>query len=131
MSKHLVRDLESLQRQILAMAGSVEEAIYKSIQALQEHDKAIANEVIAGDNKVDELDNLVSEEVDRYNDGIIEELLERMKTSPNEIEASMSLFSAVRHLERIADHATNIAEDVLYLVDGEIVRHRLQGIPDD
>ena len=57
MSKHLVRDLENLQRQILDMAGCVEESIYKSIQALQEHDKALAQEVIAGDNKIDELDN--------------------------------------------------------------------------
>src|SRR5947209_11575478 len=62
MSKHLVRDLENLQQQILAMAGSVEEAIYKSIQALQEHDKALAQEVISGDNKIDELDNAVTEE---------------------------------------------------------------------
>ena len=40
------------------------------------------------------------------------------------IEPGLSLFSAMRHLERIADHATNIAEDVVYLVEGEIVRHR-------
>ena len=40
------------------------------------------------------------------------------------VEPGLSLFSAVRHLERIADHATNIAEDVVYLVEGEIVRHR-------
>ena len=46
-----------------------------------------------------------------------------MKTSPDLIEPGLSLFSAVRHLERIADHATNIAEDVVYLVEGEIVRH--------
>jgi len=223
MSKHLERDLENLQRQILVMAGSVEEAIYKSIQALREHDKALAQEVIAGDNKVDELDNVVTEEclkllalhqpvakdlrriatvfmiatdlermgdlasdiaeravtlarpgmipipdklprmtdmttsmvrqsldafvnldgrqarrvirlddeVDRYNDEIIEELMARMKASPDAIEPNLSLFSAVRHLERIADHATNIAEDVLYLVDGEIVRHRHQAIADD
>lgn len=39
------------------MAGAVEEAIYKAIQALQEHDKALAQEVIAGDNRVDELEN--------------------------------------------------------------------------
>jgi phosphate transport system protein len=221
MSKHLVRDLENLQRQILNMAGCVEEVIYKSIQALQEHNKALANEVIAGDNKIDELDNAVTEEclkllalhqpvardlrriatvfmittdlermgdlaadiaeralvvrpsvgipdklprmtdmttsmvrqsldafvnldgkqarrvirldddVDRYNDEIIDELMARMKSSPDLIEPCLSLFSAVRHLERIADHATNIAEDVLYLVDGELVRHRYQAIEDD
>jgi phosphate transport system protein len=39
------------------------------------------------------------------------------------IEPALSLFSATRHLERIADHATNIAEDVIYQVEGEIVRH--------
>ena len=47
-----------------------------------------------------------------------------MKANPNLIEPGLSLFSAVRHLERIADHATNIAEDVVYLVDGEIIRHK-------
>jgi len=73
----------------------------------------------------------LDDEVDRYNDEIIEELMGRMKASPDAIEPNLSLFSAVRHLERIADHATNIAEDVLYLVDGEIVRHRHQKIADD
>jgi phosphate transport system protein len=47
-----------------------------------------------------------------------------MKSSPAKIEAGISLFSATRHLERIADHATNIAEDTVYLVEGEIIRHR-------
>jgi phosphate transport system protein len=223
MSKHLTRDLENLQRQILAMAGLVEESIYKSIQSLQEHDRSLAEEVIAGDNKIDELDNAVTEEclkllalhqpvasdlrriatvfmittdlermgdlaadiadravslagprtipipdklprmtdmttsmvrqsldafvnldskqarrvirlddeVDRFNDEIIDELMDRMKKSPDAIEPNLSLFSAVRHLERVADHATNIAEDVLYLADGELVRHRHQTISDD
>ena len=44
--------------------------------------------------------------------------------SPELVEPGLSLFSATRHLERIADHATNIAEDVIYLAEGEIVRHR-------
>jgi phosphate transport system protein len=51
-----------------------------------------------------------------------------MKRSPELVEPALSLFSAVRHLERIADHATNIAEDVVYLVEGEIVRHRPEAI---
>ncbi len=66
----------------------------------------------------------MDDEVDRHNVEIIHEIVEEMKKSPELIEAGLSMFSAVRHLERIADHATNIAEDVIYLIDGEIVRHR-------
>jgi phosphate transport system protein len=39
------------------------------------------------------------------------------------VSPGISLFSAIRHLERIADHATNIAEDVVYLAEGVIIRH--------
>ena len=66
----------------------------------------------------------MDDEVDRYNTEIIQEVVRAMKRSPDLIEPGLSMFSAVRHLERIADHATNIAEDVVYLVEGEIVRHR-------
>jgi phosphate transport system protein len=66
----------------------------------------------------------LDDEVDRYNNEIIRELIELMRGSPAMVEPGLSLFSATRHLERIADHATNIAEDVVYLVEGEIVRHR-------
>ena len=66
----------------------------------------------------------LDDEVDRYNRDIIDELIETMRSAPEMVRPGLSLFSAVRHLERIADHATNIAEDVIYLVEGEIVRHR-------
>ena len=66
----------------------------------------------------------LDDEVDRYNQEMIQELIEMMQKSPELVEPGLSMFSAVRHLERIADHATNIAEDVIYLVEGEIVRHR-------
>ena len=66
----------------------------------------------------------MDDEVDRYNDEIISDLIRAMQSSPTMIEPGLSMFSATRHLERIADHATNIAEDVIYLIDGEIVRHR-------
>ncbi len=70
----------------------------------------------------------LDDEVDRYNAEIIRELIQAMRSSPEMIEPALSLFSATRHLERIADHATNIAEDVIYLVEGEIVRHRPEAI---
>ena len=66
----------------------------------------------------------IDDEVDRDNNEMIDEIVQMMKKNPNLIEPGLSLFSAVRHLERIADHATNIAEDVVYLVDGEIIRHK-------
>ncbi|MDB5310499.1 MAG: phosphate uptake regulator, PhoU [Gemmataceae bacterium] len=68
------------------------------------------------------------DDVDRDNDEIIRELVAEMKQSPHLVEPALSLFSAVRHLERIADHATNIAEDVIYLVNGEIVRHHPEAL---
>jgi phosphate transport system protein len=66
----------------------------------------------------------LDDEVDRYNEEIISELIAAMRSSPAMVEPALSFFSATRHLERIADHATNIAEDVVYLVEGEIIRHR-------
>ena len=65
----------------------------------------------------------LDDEVDRYNKDIISELVAMMQASPKSVEAGLSLFSATRHLERIADHASNIAEDVVYLVEGTIIRH--------
>ncbi len=216
MSKHLQRDLDNLQRDLLALAASVEEAIHKSIQALQGRQATVARQVIDGDNVIDAEENHVEEEclkllalhqpvavdlrriaaalkintdlermadlaediaeralhlaqfppipvpaklqqmtdlttsmvrqsldafvnldsrlarlvcrlddeVDRYNKTIIEELVHLMQKSPEMVEPGLSLFSATRHLERIADHATNIAEDVVYLAEGEIIRHR-------
>ena len=105
MSKHLQRDLDNLQRDLLALASSVEEAIHKSIRSLQERQISIARQVIDGDS-------------------IIDELIATMRQAPDMVEPGLSFFSATRHLERIADHATNIAEDVVYLVEGEIIRHR-------
>ncbi len=66
----------------------------------------------------------LDDEADRYNDEIIAELVGLMQGSAEMVEAGLSLFSATRHLERIADHATNIAEDAVYLVEGTIIRHR-------
>ncbi len=62
--------------------------------------------------------------VDQHNYRIIDELKTLMKQDSQLVEPALHCFSAARHIERIADLAENIAEDVIYLVDGEIVRHK-------
>jgi phosphate transport system protein len=66
-------------------------------------------------------------EVDRANRLIIQELLEAMHANPACIDQAVELISVSKNLERIGDHATNIAEDVVYLVEGDIIRHRSKG----
>ena len=64
------------------------------------------------------------DEVDLLNVEIIDELVRLMQERPENVSPGLHCFSAARQVERIADHATNIAEDVVYLVLGEIVRHQ-------
>lgn len=65
------------------------------------------------------------EELDELNRQSIQDLLEIIRATPQRAEAALHVFSVSRHIERIGDHATNIAEDVVYLVEGQITRHRL------
>jgi len=62
--------------------------------------------------------------VDDFNRQIIGNLHEHLQEHVGEVTPALQYFSASRHIERIADHATNIAEDIIYLVAGEIARHR-------
>lgn len=63
--------------------------------------------------------------LDDLNRQVIDDLVRLMEKDPSSVSAALHFYSASRHIERIGDHATNIAEDVVYLVDGEIARHRL------
>jgi phosphate transport system protein len=49
---------------------------------------------------------------------------DEIRKNPENIEGLVSLFLVSRHLERVADHATNIAEDVIYMISGQIHRHK-------
>lgn len=84
-----------------------------SLDAFVNLDAENARRIIRLDNTVDE-----------HNREIINDLQNLMKERPQGVEAALHCFSAVRHIERIADHAVSIAEDVIYLVEGDIVRHR-------
>jgi phosphate transport system protein len=68
------------------------------------------------------------DEVDEYNRRVIEDLLETMRSRSDLVEAALHFFSVCRHVERIGDCATNIAEDVIYLVEGEIARHHFDNL---
>lgn len=62
--------------------------------------------------------------VDDLNRQVISDVQTLIEQNPADIEPAFHFYSASRHVERIGDHATNIAEDVIYLVEGEIARHR-------
>lgn len=96
------------------MAKDSLEMLHQSIDSYVELDSQLAQRVIEEDTSIDEM-----------NRGIINDLTQLMKNNAAHIEAGLHLFSSSRHIERIADHATNIAEDVVYLVEGEIIRHRM------
>jgi phosphate transport system protein len=220
MSIHLSRDLENVQRRVLALASAVEQVIEQSIRALFNRDSALARKLIASDTPIDMEENQIEEEclkilalhqpvasdlrrvativkinndlermadlavniaeralalapgpdvpvpavfrqmtdltnlmvrdsldaflrldvslakrvcrlddeVDRYNREIIDDVSDYMRGSPAHVDPGLHLFSAARQLERIADHATNIAEDVVYLVEGKIIRHHPEAL---
>lgn len=95
------------------MAGLSQEMVRKSLDAFVRRDPELARNVIETD---DEVDNL--------RDQVFRELLTYMMSDPSTIPRALDLILISRHLERIADHATNIAEDVIYIVRGEDVRER-------
>jgi phosphate transport system protein len=67
----------------------------------------------------------LDDEVDRQNREIIDQVRDFMKQSPANVDPGLHLFSAARQLERIADHATNIAEMVIFMVKGKDIRHTI------
>jgi phosphate transport system protein len=97
---------------VSAMAAKVESMLTRSIDALVNMDVKLAHKIRAED-----------DEVDNYNREMYAKAKEMLLSSPDEINCTLHAVSAGRHLERIADHTCNIAEDVIYLVDAEIVRH--------
>ena len=97
------------------MAQIAAEMLHRSLDAYVELNSRLAREICEQDDVVD-----------RLNREVIDEMRSVMSRSPKSVEAALHLFSASRHIERVADHATNIAEDVVYLVEGKIIRHRTQ-----
>ena len=66
----------------------------------------------------------LDDEVDLMHREIYDRIKEAMSQNPNYVGYLINLYTTSRHLERVGDHSTNIAEEVIYLIEGEIIRHR-------
>ncbi|HLG43099.1 MAG TPA: phosphate signaling complex protein PhoU [Planctomycetota bacterium] len=94
------------------MAETARRMLRESLDAFVRQDAALAKKVLDSD-----------DEVDAFKDQIFRELLTYMMSDPATIPRAMCLILISRNLERVGDHATNIAEDVIYLAQGRDVRH--------
>ena len=106
------RDLSDLFFDYSSMGEKVQKMLKMSLDALVNMDYDLAFSVVICD---DEVDQIKSEAYDR--------IKQAMRKHPDKIGYLINLLLISRHLERLADHATNIAEEVIYLIEGEIVRH--------
>lgn len=96
-----------------AMFAKTEEMLEKSLDSLVNTDLLLAYEVLTRDDDVDSLKN-----------DIQKQFAEEISKAKGDADSIINMFLISRHLERIADHATNIAEDVIYMITGDIHRHR-------
>jgi phosphate transport system protein len=101
------------------MAGKATLMLKNSLDALINRDVELAAKVCDDD-----------DEVDAINRSVYDQVKKSIKQHPQHLDSLINLLSVSRHLERIADHATNISEDVIYLVKGQIVRHA-PDVPDN
>jgi len=97
------------------IAGLVQSMVRKSLDAFVTRDADLARSVLASDDAVDSLRTATYHELVSY-----------MERDPENIKAALDLLAITRNLERLADHSTNIAEDVLFLVKGIDVRHHAE-----
>jgi len=97
------------------IAGLVQSMVRKALDAFVTRDAELARSVLASDDAVDNMRT-----------ACYHELVSFMERDPQNIKAALDLLAVTRNLERIADHSTNIAEDVLFLVKGVDVRHHAE-----
>ena len=107
-------------QQIREMASTVTRMIRDGFDAFMENDLERAQKVLA-----------VDDSVDRFRNRLSEELREHLQQPVGDFQSTMALLSVVRNLERLADHATNIAEEVIFFLTGSDVRHSRSVVGDD
>ena len=107
----------NVEFEISSMAEKTVQMVARSLDALINRDANLARDNWFSD---DEVDAMCARNYD-----LVEE---QIRKHPEHLSALLSLLNVSRNLERIADHATNISKDVIYMIEGEIVRHRKRAI---
>jgi len=100
---------------LVEMAHNAQSMLKKSLDALINRDAEFAQQVCINDDIVDQMNRQMYLKVQ-----------EAILKNPEQMSSLIHLLSASRHLERIADHTTNIAEDVIYMIEGQIIRHKTE-----
>jgi phosphate transport system protein len=108
-------DPYDLPPEIRTMATQAQEMVRQCLDAVVKRDPTLARQVREEDDIVDEARQRIQRRV-----------LQGIKDHPENVENLLRINSVAKHIERIADMATNIAEDVVYMVEGDIVRHRAE-----
>ncbi len=109
------KDVIGVELDFPRMAGAVQKMVRLSLDALVNKDTDEAKKVL-----------LMDDEVDALNRDMFVILQNVMRNDSQTIKRAVQLLSVSRHLERIADLATNIAEDVVFMVDGDTIRHKTE-----
>lgn len=97
------------------MAERVQKMLQKALDALVNGDANLAREVLVCDDEIDEMNRQMYDSIKM---GI--------RKDPENVDTLIQVLAISRNLERIADHTSNIAEDVIYMVDGDIIRHGMR-----
>lgn len=107
MTKHFVREIENLKRKILLVGSTVEESIFKATAAVLRRDKELAQQVIDGDDEIDQMEVEVEEDCLK--------ILALHQPVAIDLRFVVAVLKINNDLERMADHATNIARRAEYL----------------
>lgn len=106
--------------QIQKMIEEVRSMVRSVLDAFARHDVQLSKQVLKQDDLVDELKDI-----------LIREMKAKMKIDPSHLDLHLAFIMIAKNLERMADHATNIAEEVIYLATGADVRHGQTGNSSD
>jgi phosphate transport system protein len=115
MERHFEKDLNELKERLLWMGSLAERAVHQSVHAVLDSDEQLAKRVLDEEDAINELQLEIDDRV--------VQLLALHQLMAADLRFVLAVSRINNDLERIGDHATNIAEDVIYIVQGQDIRH--------